>query len=83
MADPFPLEKSGGCKMKKLFLLALVLSVATLGVPVLAHGKRGGTGDFDAFEGAVLSIREDTPQPTFQLVQSQKASLLAEGPFAT
>jgi membrane protein implicated in regulation of membrane protease activity len=39
MADPFPLERSGGCKMKKLSFLALALSVATLGVPVLAHGK--------------------------------------------
>jgi hypothetical protein len=31
--------KTGGRKMKKLSVLALALSVATLGIPVLAHGK--------------------------------------------
>jgi hypothetical protein len=34
-----PLEESGGRKMKKLSVAALALSVATLGIPVLAHGK--------------------------------------------
>jgi hypothetical protein len=34
-----PLEKSGGRKMKKLSVAALALSVATLGIPILAHGK--------------------------------------------
>jgi membrane protein implicated in regulation of membrane protease activity len=34
-----PLEKSGGRKMKKLSVVVLALSVATLGIPVLAHGK--------------------------------------------
>jgi hypothetical protein len=31
------LEKAGGRKIKKLSILALALSVATLGIPVLAH----------------------------------------------
>jgi hypothetical protein len=33
-----PLEKSGGYKMKKLHVAILALSVATLGIPVLANG---------------------------------------------
>jgi hypothetical protein len=32
-------EESGGRKMKKLSIAVLALSVATLGIPVLAHGK--------------------------------------------
>jgi hypothetical protein len=35
-----PIENSGVRKMKKLSVLALALSVATLGIPVFAYGQR-------------------------------------------
>jgi membrane protein implicated in regulation of membrane protease activity len=34
-----PLENSGGRNMKKLSVLAVALSIATLGIPVLAYGQ--------------------------------------------
>ncbi|MGC1616004.1 MAG: hypothetical protein WA736_15060 [Candidatus Acidiferrum sp.] len=40
--QPITLEKVGGRKMKKLHVAVLALSVATLGIPVLAHGTSQG-----------------------------------------
>jgi hypothetical protein len=71
-----PSEQAGGRDMKNLSILAVVLSVAILGVPVLAHGKPHDAGKDEkkiAVSDIKGTVKSDGDTITFVADESGKS----------